>query len=819
MATHTVYNAAQVVTIGGLGYRTPPDTALTTLLNPIPLAVAPGTQPASTRFGPYVAAVNLVDGIPQIQNSNQGISPITGDPVQGTFNIELVIAQSYGPTTDDVTANAMADLAAFFAPAQPKPVAYASATFGPNDTVIQCRPGDVASSGIVADSIIYWGREAFRVESVDAIASTITIYDWIPQAIDSDLFVPRSTNGAEGALGHLGTYISTHTVSPPGSLPPYDDSRIWLVNPFVKDREVCTYLAVQGQATEQLWGAYWLLDDVAFQLDGAVVGLSGGDVMALLSEQQVNRNVAAYKMSFATGTRGGVGFQSDGALLAGTWSWSTMPGAGYIRNTGGGIIAVRGRPAYVTLTAVAGGDYTVGTATMQVSYGAALDAFATQGADSGGGGDDAAYEVLATNPNFYADPTTSPYYDPDAAEIAQHPMDLLRQHLGTKPSQLPTQWIAQIPPSLVDDAALVRLRNTVYQGMTWRGVLKVCDGESESLLEFLTATFCRPLFASLTTDASCRLTVRSLLDTAGGQVSEVNGAHVMQGRGVAFSSSVAVDQFRAATAINVAGDPALQFFGAGAYLSAFIVGAKANIVDWDAQGLVSLADLVSVGTAITYSTTVQSQAERMARVAALFRGRPQFVDLTVTMGAGLVSGQLRLFRIRGLRDPSTGQYPPIDDAPTLREGLVVSVANDPRYGTASVQVVLFSAITPRVGPSAKALGTDPDTIYTSADTYVRPVPYQYAPDAGLQVSVDVDTFVVGDVIILRDNHLKQVTNPTTIASISGVTLTVSPSLTAIGTATPYTPQVGDVVTYPPFVDATQAQLADFAFFDRSQFGL
>ena len=193
---------------------------------------------------------------------------------------------------------------------------------------------------------------------------------------------------------------------------------------------------------------------------------------------------------------------------------------------------------------------------------------------------------------------------------------------------------------------------------------------------------------------------------------------------------------------------------------------------------------------------------------------------SVTMGAGLVAGQFRLFRIRGLRDPSTGQYPLIDDVPPVRWGLVVSVANDPRYGTASVQIILFAAITPRIGPAAECSGVgDPETFETVSTVYVAPVPYASGAPAGT-VSTDVETFNVGDAVVVRGEHLELKSTPTIITGISGTSITVFPLLhEALAPAVLYTPVAGDVLTFANYAAATDAQLADYAYFNHSEFGL
>jgi hypothetical protein len=709
---------------------------------------------------------------------DQGVSPVRGDPQQGSLDLEIVIPP------------AQVEAAAYFAVNSARPVCYALAQLGPTQTIIYV--DNVGISGIVADSIIYWGREAFRVESVDLFSDTIQIVDQIPGGT-------RSANGAIGVLGHFGTYIEYHAGENPEQLPPYSDSRIYLENPFLKDREICVWIS-DGENPEEVQSTYYL-DRATWTNDQTTLEIGARDTLALAAGIQFNSNISTFESAFPNYLTAADGRFSVSPLTAGAVILCTSLNFenSVIQSGGGGLALFLGSVIWVRPYADPGSGVQGFTVTNPIG----LDAIS----GPPGGGEAQILEVISSNPNFYplndSGLPSSPYYSSDLGAVADNPMDILRCHLGTISSQLPPAWILPLPADQINDAEIEALGATVYQGQTWRGILQICDGASFSAMGWLTSKILRPLGASFTTDTSGRLTVRSLFDGRA-PVSTVGDESVLIGRGVSFDLEIGVDSIRASTARKITGEYLMRLFGQGAYQSAFQLTRDPQIVDWDAEGLLSAADLLSVA-----QFDLARYSERIARIAALFRYRVQTVNLRVLMTANLAPGQFRTFQIRGLRAPSTGQ---VEDSPSDRFGYVVKVANDPRRWMATVTVILFAIAPRRLGPSGDVMAGGTATVFDLAATiYVAPVPY--SPRAsGTAVNLDGETFEVGDSVVLRSPSLAVISDIQTIAGISGSTITLSSPFSV-------TPAAGDVLTLADIEQAPYSGADDFGFFDVSTFGI
>jgi hypothetical protein len=715
-----------------------------------------------------------------IDVADQGVSPVRGDPQQGSLDLEIVIPP------------AQVEIAAYFAVNSARPVCYALAQLGPTQTIIYVDPAELAISGIVANSIIYWGREAFRVGRIDLISGTIEIRDNIPGGT-------RSANGAIGVLGHFGTYIEYHAGENPDQLPPYSDSRIYLENPFLKDREICVWIS-DGVNPEEVQSTYYL-DRATWTNDQTTLEIGGRDTLALLAGLQFNSNITTYQGNGNTslvilpGGGGAGGYLQDGSVIPCT---SLNFQYSVINSGGGGLAVFMGQVLH--LRPYAGPSPIQG---MIISNAIGLDAIS----GPSGSGEAQILEVISSNPNFYPlndlGVSSSPYYSSDLGAVAENPMDILRCHLGTISSQLPPVWIVPLPADQINDAEIEALGATVYQGQTWRGILQICDGASFSAMGWLTSKILRPLGASFTTDTAGRLTVRSLFDGRA-PVSTVGDESVLIGRGVSFDLEIGVDSIRASTARKITGEYLIRLFGQGAYQSAFQLTRDPQIVDWDAEGLKSAADVLSVA-----DSDLARYSERIARIAALFRYRVQTVNLRVLMSANLQPGQFRTFQIRGLRAPTTGQ---VEDSPSDRFGYVVKVANDPRRWTATVTVILFAIAPRRLGPSGEVKAGGTATVFDlEATTYVAPVPYSPAA-SGAAVNLDGKTFEVGDSVVLRSPSLAVISNVRVIASVAGSTITLTSAFNV-------TPSAGDVLTLADIEQAPYPSADDFGFFDVSTFGI
>lgn len=798
MATVTKSQIALVVSFAGLGKKDDQS------ISPLPIATSGVTlQPTPSVFEtPYLALVARDGGIPIIDVANSGVSPLRGDPQQGSLSVEIVVPDSEP------------EVAAYFAANPARPAVYALTNFGPTDTVIYVDPGELSASGIVADSIIYWGREAFRVEQVNLPLGLIVVVDKIPGGY-------RSTIGAVGIEGHFGTYLEEHLGEVAAQRPPYNDSRIFLSSPFLKDREVIVY-QTNGVDTETVHSRYYL-EGAVWTNDQTNLEVRARDVLAVLADQQVNSIIANY--TFADGAEGfaprsrvphpatTTNFGIVSRVEQANASLICAPCFGGLLAIGEVIVWV----ATYAWTASNLSEFGIGTLYLGNSERlVALNGGPTPDSVSISGG---VFEVISSNPDFYGlneyGDSTSPYYSSTLGTEAVHPLDLLRCHLGTLDSNLPPTWKSKQPTSFVNDEAIVLLRDTVYRGWTWKGVLQICDGSSEGLLEWLTRKFLRPLGASFTVDTSGRVTVRSLFDTADTTLPTIGDEAVLIGRGVSFDLEVGVDAIRATSAVLVDGSTTVTVFGTGAYQSSFGITRQTQIVDLEAEGLLSVVEFRDVTQAV-----IQRYAERLARISALFRLKAQTIQLSVLMSAAAEPGQYRLMQIRGVREPETGL---IAATPSVRLGYITAVENDPRTGVAKITAILYPSKTNRIGASALVVSAaDEENLVVELEYFIEPLDasgdYLYGPSTGSVVKYDSETFAAGDEIVIRDLHLDLLTDPSTVVSAAGPNIVVTPLVAIVGGGA-YVPSAGDIVT---FADKEAWKVNDpssYAFFDLDTFGI
>jgi hypothetical protein len=782
---------ALIVTFAGLGI----DGALKTTCLPISTSTS-ALQPFVSVFpDAYRALISRDNGIPVIDVANQSVSPVRGDPQQGDLLVEIVIPDSE------------VELARYFAAVAARPVAYATQDFLPTQTVIQVGPGEVASSGIVSNSIIYWGREAFRVESVDTGADTITV-------VDETANGTRTVDGAVGVEGQFGTYIENHYGEQAGQQPPYNDSRIFLQNPFLKDREVVVWQSNAGLTPETKQSRYYL-ESVTWTNNQTSLEIRCRDVLAVVADQQVNSNVARYDAQMGHAARWPVPHPETTTDLSVAIRQMGIEYSLLARNEGSLF-----KIGELILWATVSDEWVVNDA---LEYGSGflfLGDGVRQQAINGGplptaiDTSGSVEELISSNPAFYlpnrAGGSTSPYYSSTLGTEAIHPLDILRCHLGLIDSQLPGSWISILPVSDVDDEEIVRLRDTVYQGWTWLGLIQVCDGSSVGLLEWLTEKILRPLMASFTVDEGGRLTVRSILDLADTSLPEIDDEYILAGRAVGFDLEVGVDAIKASTAYRANGKPSISIFGTGAYQSRFTLTRDPQIVDLPAEGLISISEDASV-----YSAVVQRYSERLARLASLFRMRAQTVKLSILMEAQAQAGQYRLMRVRGLRDPATGLT---TTDPEQRLGYITAVENDPRTGVAKITAILYPSLLKRIGPSAVVIEKIDDIEFKIAvDEYISPVEtsgpyiggYPYAPSSGGVVYADGQTFLAGDRVVIRDKYLARVSGIAAAVVSSYNVGTQIMKLVAPGFSG-YGPNVDDVLTYAD--DDELTAIDDFAYF-------
>lgn len=422
--------------------------------------------------------------------------------------------------------------------AQAQPVAEITTAIAPTDTTITMTD----TSAIAAGDVLYIGAECFRVASVDS-GTVVTVAtaiigeqsgqpasDWLawPNAIEGNVG-DRSTAGAVGIIGAIGSRIAQHDVPDPNDPPPWPDTRVYLTNTRVKGRRVYLRRVSWGQDAngaygyrEQLIGQF-LITGSQIGSDSTTVTVTASSLVASYDKAQLGARGVSDRLQLIKSSTGAAFALID----------RDQDADAYTRRIWNGTVA-----AYATATE---GGLFVGVEPFGISYNGlflsrgvrtsrslglklfeateSIDDVALSFVDKRTGL--AVKEVLLSDPLQIPRDTTGfeqllppvenqhPYYStdkPGGAGILTHPLHLMLAHLGQLDSNLPYHWQLRLDTSAVATTYILQLAEQLSVN-EWPGV---CVTGPVKAMEWLCETFLRPLGCGWVVDEYGRLSVGAI---------------------------------------------------------------------------------------------------------------------------------------------------------------------------------------------------------------------------------------------------------------------------------------------------------------------
>lgn len=810
------------------------------------------TQPAATRLDVYQPV--LVDG--SVSMTSQACNPLTGAYTASRVSFAVVCSDTACP-----------EVAAFFlAPRNARsPFALGTAAFGPNDIAVDLATvnGSNLSDHVTAGDVIYNGREALRVSSVNDGAGQVFVVDRAPDPTAADPTyagdVTRSTDGTLGDPSHIGTTREQHEIrASVAALPPVPDERWYSSNPFVSGREVTLYRC-DGVNTEVVWWRGIIDGDPTLDDDGATLRISCTDILTAMRRVRFNRRAPVWVV------RNAVQYAPDG-----DFRFYTLQSEVVDATTAGEF-----REASVWAAPAASGATLPAPAALQVGkMGAFCPSYAINDSSSGGvvvnasrikpatvwGGDPTpalgsfssvvgqrVYELLVSDPLDDASPVTGgtgitpenhPYWCvnvPDPATpgtttsgILRHPLHMVLAHLGRLacPNLPRDRWVLPLPADYVDTDTVLELAGSTYGFIdAWPGVVAGIDGKDVGALEWLESTFLRPLGAgfAFTRDSGSgssayRLTVRSLFFGAQAGDVTVDASTLLPDRPARSAGELATDYVVAECGTGIAGQPRLQIVGDSLYQQRFFpyrsqpyTLERVGIAHPDTQAT----------AAFVASPSIVMFRRMLSTIAALFRYPLNIIPRRITYGAPVQAGDLVTVTDIGGRSEADGSVS-TDDKPgfVLERSIDLSPSG---AMTQTISVLVLPYDIRRIGPAARvATGSTSTDVVCEAAVYIQPIPSggTYQPTATRSASKDVEQFAVGQVVRVYSAGLEPLTDPVAVSSINAGsnTLLLSAPLAALGGGA-YVPVAGDVVAVGALADVDATSSEQLAFFGRDTYAI
>ncbi len=803
-----------MITIAGLG------RANTTDVSPMPLSEY-DHQPSTSVFDDEYRTM-IVRG--SINIGAQSFSPLGGDPRHGTLEFSIQLNDDRRP-----------EIGRYFFEQARQAVAVHTTTIGVNSTVLQLDTGQVASSGIISGDIIYTEREAFRVEVTDIFADTVTIVDKVDDGAGG--FPARSLNITEGVQGHFATRVRVHEARGFNDTPPYIDDRIWLQTPFIRGREVYLWFS-DGENLETLVGRY-RIEGTRTQGGNTTLRVRCRDFLSALKGRKFNR--PAFKGEIVNA--GPSTFNSNAVYLSGLANTQgfrggvrAVPFSIYQNVSTAGQVGVYqvGRACFVSddqlnLSAdIAGGTFVV-RFIPETRFGGEAPGDIEQLAGK------SINEILVSHPTVFEREQDHPYYTIDTsiaggvAGIPQHPFDLLRAHLGTIDTGLPRTWrlFRTTAEALfhVDDAEIVRIRDSIFDGQEFPGVIAGKDGKPEKALDWLTKTFLQPYMAGFAFQSEGKLTVRSLVTSGAFQITAFTEAALLPVfREEQHEHDQTIDVISVETEIGIDGQARTLLLTRSAYDQRMFPHDDEDL-DISAAGLVSADDGLGKDT-----PGFDAYIDILTRIAELLRRPP---SIYVFEASGLLPaypGQLRTVTAYGLRDPDTGLVP--------REtvsifGVVLRRDFDSATYGQTIQILAFPfQLDGLIAATASIVtvthGAGETTLGCSATSWILEDEYEYvqtASDVWQTIDEDVSQFSVGQVCVVRDNRGVIKSDPWEVNSISPGGNIIRGSdlgggrIQNVGGGGDLTFASGDVVTLGQLGDSLQADLDQYSWFGADEYVL
>lgn len=737
MPVHETFDRGWVIAIAGLARDGVSN------ITPLPLA-EDCRQPAPSRFQDAYARL-IVPG--SIQLGAQSVSPISGDPRIGTLEFTVSMPDDVYP-----------EIGRFFFKRPLLHDAEFTSTIGIGTTVFQWGAGQVNASGVAVDDVIYIEREAFRVAAVDGGLDTVTVVDSLDDGDGTT--TARAGNLIHGRIGHFRTHVRSHTA--PGLNDPYPrpDTRVRInATPFVRGREVTLYYS-DGENLETVVGRYIIEDPPRTVGGGSAVRIRCRDFMAALKGTQFGaRAVGGTVRSANPDTTLNyfdasliVSPRTDEAAKGSLW---TQEAAGQWGGDFAGVIEI-GDTVIVASGAEPTDAYRAIAPDLRSIRSPLTGAFATRQLlrDDLQSLDGKAWnELLVSYTGFFPDETKHPYYTTDTtivggvAGVCQHPLDILRAHLGTVQTNLPDHWKVWgeriEADEYVDDDDIVRIRDAGLPDWTFPGIIAGHKRKPIKALGWLHEQLLSWHALCLAFTDEGRLTVRSFIPSLSDGQATITDDHVLRGaKELTVDTRAEVDVIRAEMTISGTGEPLDTGFTQSAYDQRWMQYATASHT-------VKPHGLMSAAESGDDLETVRRLGDVLTTIAELLRHGPAMLDLRLSASEPVYPGETRKLSLWGVRDPTTGA---IDETqPTAFFAFIMRRQLNPQDHSQTVSCYLYPfSEGGRIGATAEVLGVvhgaGTSTLTCSATDWIVDASYDYersGSSAFGTITKDVEQFEVG----------------------------------------------------------------------------
>lgn len=689
-------------------------------------------------------------------------------------------------------------------------------------------PGvSLASLGVAEGSILYNGREALRVASVNDTTDTITFFDQLPDPASAGT-VPKS-GGVALQRGQIGTYLSTHTASAVDDLPPFADNRWFDVSPFCAGREV-RLLRYDGEsASETVWWRGMIDGEPTLASDGVTLTIKCCDIFQALKDAQINtkggRGVGS--RAFNRGRESGTKMWKFQRPVRNQDSLYRTPAIGteVVYQVGSSVVAgvyefVDGRDEPLgSLISVKSGAAAFG--------GELLDAV---NANTPGPDTKRINELLVSDPLDGTSPALDtpimaaanhPLYCTDLPDrtdisttrnaIVDHPVMLALAFMrGLTCPNLPDHWTVPIPTEYLDVESFTELAYTSSYGEIdqWPGMVIGKDGKPIKFWKFVTEQLLSGLGIGLAygdpdDGKGGQIVVKSLFAGNANIEGSVTLSQLVAGRGATIQTRLAADNLVVNSGQGIGDSPRFISILSALYNESFFPYDTGN-VELSTPGLVHPDD-----------ETDLDQSRRVDFLIGLYR---QFADLlrtplvtvrrTVTADKLLYPGQWVTISNTGGIDPATGTTETLTTATAL--GIVIKVTPDLSGALdQTVELYLLPFGLSRIGPAGEVDTATTSTVTLLAAEFLGPVS-PYAPADGISVTTDAGGFEAGQKVLLLNSALEKVTQVEKISSISSNVVTITGTWTATGGGA-YSPNAGDILTLADFSDSDDEEQTVYAF--------
>lgn len=748
-----------VIAIEGLG------KAGVDSMSSLPLTDSTGTglKPSSSIFeDDYLPCIKRGS----IKFGSQAISPLRGKPKQGPLSFEIHVNPRLWPEVEDF----------FFArPRRPVTRVQEAFNIGANDINITVED----ASELAVNDIIYIGRRAFRLVTVNTGTGALQIRNATPNPNGGTL--PYSSGG-EGAEGHFGTYKRALDARDPGAgdTVPWVDDEVWAQNQTLMERRVRLY-ETDGESVETLVGTYVLDGAPATDEANTTITVKCDDLVSLLQRRKFNRRPAEWRI---TGRSSSTPPTVNASLVSADETERLYPGDTIKEG------------AYQVHKSVIVGSVQVFASLLFINANAP-PAYRSEALEDNLEGKKV-YELLVSDPDAFDDETLHPYYSSDlgtSGAIARNPIDMLRCHLGAISSNLTDDWVIDLPSDQLDDDELVRLRDNVFIDIEAPGVLAGKDGKDVDALEWLHDTFLGWLLASFAVNSEGKLTVRTMLDFGGLETDPIGDDHVLYGRSMGIDPATQLDQLRVEAGIGFDDKPAYIARAANAVNRERRLYTN-NQIELKAPPFVHPDAVVELD-----DPKIQAFGQLMARVQDLFVHPAHMQRVRIT---GELETQVGLFynvTARGLRTVfGTGRLSA--DAQTFFGMLQKREVTDAVSGEQELTFVEMPFRRVDFSLCVEVAAFDGTTGITVVDTaqFIKTSSgdeYEYAPGEVADKDIDQATEDVDDYTTVRaiivDKRRTPKTDPFTISAAAGTTITAAANVRNVGDTAAYSWTEGDLI--------------------------